>query len=257
MKQLSDFINEYKLNENKLQDQYGVFLASANIVSSVRGTVKDGDIESKDLLASTIEEAIKEATSKYKVLRIKAVEEFTEKKKKRIEDRDRKAIEDAEKRFYELMKTKPGIMRRSEKLRQEWIDGKMKEFKRDYKEYYKKHPDYFPALEYDEKNVEIDFHDDYLKPDSFTSLNMKFLDVQAVSKHIADAIGTEYPWTHLKAINIAVSWDALHSWAPTFHVYPMFDEETTKQIEKESTEFNKNLADYMSRMYDQGSYSGD
>lgn len=205
-------------------------------------------IPSAEKLTQLIKEGITEANSRYKVLRIKAIEELNKNTEKWNEERLKEALPEQEKKVIANMQNKPGIMKRSEEGRQKYIKSRLEAFK---SKFYKAP---LRSIEYDENKISFGYHFDIYNDNGYLALNS----IDAASKRVAKEIDEhrENPlWKdHFKGIYISVDNNELSKYySPTFHIIPMFDEETEKSLSKEMQKFQ----DYMSAQYNSNKYMGD
>lgn len=202
-------------------------------------------------LTSLIKEGIIEANSRYKVLRIEAVERINDKRKQWDADKFKKELASEEKRVIAYMQTKPGIMKRSEEKRQKYINDKLEKFKSEWK------GSRLDAVEYDENKIRFAWHMDIHSEHSYTQLGYKLDRIDQLAENIAEYIDNrkgDETWSHLTGINISVDNSGLtDQWSPCFHIIPMFDEETEKTLSKEVQRF----CDFMTGEYNSGRYMGD
>lgn len=230
------------LTESVAADRYGVLLDH----------IEFKKIPDLAKLISLIKEGIIEANSRYKVLRIEAIENLNKQTQQYDADRLAKALEYEEKRVIAYMQTKPGIMKRSEEKRQKYIDDKLEKFKASWR------GPMLSAAEYDEHNIRFAWHSYIHTESTYHDLVQYNIDkIDLLAKRIAEDIDdkrNDSTWSHLIGINIAVDNSGLtHSFAPQFHIVPMFDEETEKTLSDEVRGFGE----YVSREYASGRYMGD
>lgn len=199
-------------------------------------------------LIALLKEGITQANSKYKVLRIEAIEHLNKKTQEWNDAQLKKALVNQEKKVIAYMKTKPGIMKRSEEKRQKYIDDKLEKFKSTFK------GASLAAVEYDENKLRFAWHKDVHSEHSYSQLDY---DIDTVAKRVAEDIDDkrkDSTWSHLTGISISVDNNQLtNQWSPQFHIIPMFDEETEKTLSKEVQGF----ADFMTKQYNSGDYMGD
>lgn len=228
------------INESIAKDKYGVLLDHIEL----------NRIPSVEKLAQLIKEGITQANSRYKVLRIKAIEELNNKTTEWNAEKLKKALAAQEKQVIAYMQTKPGIMKRSEEKRQKYIDDKLEKFKSEWKGVA------LQAVEYDENNLRFAWHHDVHHDNGYSQLDY---DIDTVAKKVAQEIDRQKKdstWSHLTAIDISVDNDTLtlnKFWSPVFHIIPTFDEETEHTLSAEARKFQ----DFMSAQYNSGRYMGD
>lgn len=228
------------INESVAKDRYGVLLDHIEL----------NKIPSKEKLASLIEDGINQANSRYKILRIEAIEQLNKKTTEWNKAKFADALKKEEDRVIAYMKTKPGIMKRSNEKRQKYIDDKLEKFKSEWK------GASLQAVEYDENKLRFKWHNDVHSDHSSTSLDYT---PDYVAEQVAEYIydkRNDATWSHLTAIDISVDNHTLtldRFWSPTFNIIPMFDEETEETLSKEVQEFQ----DFMSAQYNSGHYMGD
>ena len=205
-------------------------------------------IPSVEKLTQLIKDGITEANSRYKVLRIEAIEELNKKTQEWNSEKLKKALAAQEKKVIAYMQTKPGIMKRTEEKRQKYINDKLEKFKSEFK------GTSLQAIEYDENKLRFAWHHDVHSEHSYSQLDY---DIDTVAKKVAEEIDSQKKdttWSHLEAISISVDNSGLTTnWSPVFHIIPMFDEETEKSLSKEMQKFQ----DYMSAQYKSNKYIGD
>lgn len=209
-------------------------------------------IPSESKLKEMIKEGIEKAISRYKVLRIKALEELNEKILYWDKVKLKNALIKKEKEVIAHMQTKPGIMKRSEEKRQKYIQDRLNYFKEK-----KWQAPVLRALEYDE-NTKIKFywHGDIYFEQEYKPLRAN---IEEAAAEVAEKIitGLEYSsedYDHLIAVDIAVNDDGLTTeYEPSFHIIPMFDKETEKKLSNKV----KGFADRMEQEYNSGKYMGD
>lgn len=233
MKSLVEYIAE-----SSAINKYGVLLDYVELKK----------ISDLNKLTSLLRDGLEQANSRYKVLRIEAIEQLNKKTQSWNDAQLKKALANQEKKVIAYMKTKPGIMKRSEEKRQKYIDDKLEKFKSTFK------GASLAAVEYDEKDLRFSWHADVHSEHSVTRLDY---DIDTVAKKVAEDIDNkrkDSTWSHLIGISISVDNNELtNQWSPTFHIIPMFDEETEKTLSKEVRRF----ADFMTQQYDSGDYMGD
>jgi hypothetical protein len=234
------------LNESTATNDYSVVLSR----------IEFEKLPSKNELSSLIEKGVIEANSKYKVLRIEAVENLNKKNQQYNDERFSKDLEAEEKWVIARMQHLPGIMKRSEEGRQKYIKSRLEKFKDDWK-YWNRRSLMLTAVEYDENELKFAWHYDICTESSYEKLKHNIKDADKLAKYIADDIFKRNPdpWSHLTGIIIAVKDSGLTTnYAPTFHIIPMFDEETEKELSKAV----RSHREYMLRLYDDSSrYFGD
>lgn len=233
MKSLVEYIAESTAIKN-----YGVLLDH----------IEFSKIPSKEKLVALIKEGITQANSRYKVLRIEAIEQLNKKTQELNDANLKKALAAQEKKVIAYMQTKPGIMKRSEEKRQKYIDDKLEKFKSEYKGVS------LAAVEYDENNLRFAWHHDIHSEQSYTQLDY---DIDTVANKVAEDIDDkrkDSTWSHLTGISISVDNSELtNKWSPKFHIIPMFDKETEKTLSKEVQKFQ----DFMTKQYNSSNYMGD
>lgn len=238
------------LNESTAANDYSVLLSR----------IEFEKLPSKNELSSLIEKGVIEANSKYKVLRIEAVENLNKKKQQHNDERLRKDLEAEEKWVIARMQNLPGIMKRSEEGRQKYIKSRLEKFKEDWKHWNRREL-MLTAVEYDENELKFTWHNDIYTEHSCREFEYNIKDADKLAKSIVNDIydtfkGTpDETWYHLIGINIAIKDSELaENYAPTLHIIPMFDEETEKEL---SDDVRKHR-EYMLRLYDDTSrYFGD
>lgn len=234
------------LNESTAANDYSVLLSR----------IEFEKLPSKNELISLIENGVIEANSKYKVLRIEAVENLNKKKQQYNDERLRKDLEAEEKWVIARMQNLPGIMKRSEAGRQKYIKSRLEKFKEDWKGWNRREL-MLTAIEYDENKLKFAWHYAICTEDSYIDYEYNIKDADKLAKSIADDIfkRMEETWSHLTGIIIAINDDGLTTdYAPRFHIIPMFDEETEKELSKAV----RSHTEYMLRLYNDSSrYFGD
>lgn len=233
MKSLVEYIGESTAIKN-----YGVLLDHIEL----------NKIPDASKLIALLKEGISQANSRYKVLRIEAIEELNKKTQEWNDANLKKALAAQEKKVIAYMQTKPGIMKRSEEKRQKYIDDKLEKFKSEYKGVS------LAAVEYDENKLRFAWHQDVHSEQSYTQLDY---DIDTVAKKVAEDIDDkrkDSTWSHLTGISISVDNSELtNKWSPKFHIIPMFDKETEKTLSKEVQKFQ----DFMTKQYNSSNYMGD
>lgn len=233
MKSLVEYIAESTAIKN-----YGVLLDHIEL----------NKIPDASKLIALLKEGISQANSRYKVLRIEAIEELNKKTQEWNDANLKKALAAQEKKVIAYMQTKPGIMKRSEEKRQKYIDDKLEKFKSEYKGVS------LAAVEYDENKLRFAWHQDVHSEQSYTQLDY---DIDTVAKKVAEDIDDkrkDSTWSHLTGISISVDNSELtNKWSPKFHIIPMFDKETEKTLSKEVQKFQ----DFMTKQYNSSNYMGD
>lgn len=238
MLSLTEFINE-----STAIDSYGVLLDHIELK----------EIPNLEKLTSLIKEGIIQANSRYKVLRIEAVENLNKETQEWNAEKLKDALQKEEKRVIAHMQTKPGIMKRSEEKRQKYINDRLEKFKSTWS------GEPLKAVEYDEHRIRFAWHNDITSEHSHTLLGQDIDNIDKVAKSVAEYIDRvknrgEY-WGHLTGISISVDNSDLTTnfFGPYFHIIPMFDEETEKKLSKHVRSFS----DYMSKQYNSDRYMGD
>lgn len=211
------------------------------------------EIPNLEKLTALIKEGIIQANSRYKVLRIEAVENLNKETQEWNAEKLKAALQKEEKRVIAYMQTKPGIMKRSEEKRQKYINDRLEKFKSTWRGASLK------AVEYDEHSIRFGWHNDITTDHSHTLLGRDIDNIDNVAKEVAEYIdrlkNRDNDWAHLTGINISVTNSDLtdNFFGPYFHIIPMFDEETEKKLAKSVRAFS----DYMRKEYDSGKYMGD
>lgn len=233
MKSLTEYIVESIATK-----QYGILLDH----------IEFQKIPDVNKLITLIKDGITQANSRYKVLRIEAIERLNKRTQEWNDAKLKKALADEEKKVIAYMKTKPGIMKRSEEKRQKYINDKLEKFKSTFK------GASLSAVEYDENKLRFAWHEDVHSEHSYSQLDY---DIDTVAKRVAEDIDDkrkDSTWSHLTGISISVNNEQLTSqWEPQFHIIPMFDKETEKSLSKEIQKFQ----DFMTKQYDSNEYMGD
>lgn len=226
------------ITESVAMEKYGVLLDKIEFTK----------IPPVEKLITLIKEGITQANSRYKVLRIEAIEELNKKTQEWNDAKLKKALADQEKKVIAYMQTKPGIMKRSEEKRQKYINDKLEKFKSEFK------GASLAAVEYDEKNLRFAWHSDVHGEHSYEQLDYP---IDTVAERIANSIENnkkDDTWSHLTGICVSVdNTELTNQWQPKFHIIPMFDKETEKKLSKEVQKFQ----DFMTKQYDSGKYMGD
>lgn len=226
------------INESAARSRYGVLL----------DRLEFDKIPDLTKLISMIKSAIVQANNRYKIIRVEAIEKLNAATKEYDNIKLKKALADEEERVIAYMKTKPGIMRRSEEKQRKYIDDKLEKFKSVWK------GPSLAAVEYDEKELRFYWHNDIYSEHSSSQLNY---DIDMVAKRVANDINDERndsAWSHLKGIDIAVNNSELTSdWSPRFEIIPMFDKKTEDELSKSVRDFS----DFMDKQYNSGNYMGD
>lgn len=228
------------VTESSIRNDYGVLLDH----------IEFEEIPTLDKLTDIIKDGIDQATQRYKIIRIAAVEELNKKKTELHAEELKKALAKEEQRVVDYMKTKPGIMKRSEEKRQKYIDDKLEQFKASFR------PAELEAVEFDESRITYAWHYNITAEHGYRDFSWKNDTPDYVASEIAKEIdrwrNNEY-WDHLIGIDIAATSGDLSGWRPKYHIVPMFDEETEKQLSKSVQRFHN----YMSREYNSDRYMGD
>ena len=226
------------INESAARSQYGVLL----------DRLEFNKIPNLSKLTTMIKSAIEQANNRYKIIRVEAIEKLNASRKEYDNIQLKKALAQEEQRVIAYMKTKPGIMRRSEEKQRKYIDDKIEKFKSAWK------GPRLAAVEYDEKELRFSWHDDVHSEHSSSQLND---DRDTVADRVAkdiDSKRNDSTWSHLTGIDIAVNNSELTSdWCPRFEIIPMFDDETEKKLSKSV----RNFSDFMDKQYNSGNYMGD
>lgn len=226
------------INESAARAQYGVLL----------DRLQFNKIPEVSKLTSMIKGSIEQANNRYKIIRIEAIEKLNASTQEYNDAKLKKALAKEEERIIAYMKTKPGIMKRSEEKQRKYIDDKIEKFKSTWK------GTKLAVVEYDEKTLRFSWHDDVHSEHSSSQLNY---DINTVAEKVAEDIDdmrNDSTWSHLKGIDIAVNNQELTTdWCPRFEIIPMFDDETEKKLAKSVQQF----ADFMDKQYNSGNYMGD
>lgn len=201
-------------------------------------------------LIAILKDGLEQANQRYQILRINAVEELNKKKVEWREQELKKALPRVEQQIVDYMKTKPGIMKRSEEKRQKYINDKLEKFKAEYPQAR------LAAIELKDKSIRYAWHHDITSEQGYSDLSYNAT-IDKVATRIAEEIDSkrnkEY-WDHLTGIDIAAASSELTTdWRPQYHIVPMFDEETEKKLSKSVRRFQ----DFMSGEYESGRYMGD
>ena len=132
------------INESAARSQYGVLL----------DRLEFNKIPDLPKLTEMIKSAIEQANNRYKIIRVEAIEKLNASIKEYDNIQLKKALAQEEQHVIAYMKTKPGIMRRSEEKQRKYIDDKIEKFKSAWK------GPRLAAVEYDEKELRFSWHDD-------------------------------------------------------------------------------------------------
>lgn len=233
MKSLSEYINEGKT------DFYGTVIQSIDIDPNT----------SEDKLIKILNDSLKKAIDKYKIIRISAVEKANEEadinSKKLLDD----ALKKGEKDIIKSMQSKPGILKRSPEKQRAWIDSKIEKLK---SELGKKYP-YVAShckIEFDDNEMRFGWHNDIYS-------NQRYSEYRGVNRlnevveTIANEISTDKDYKHLKSVQVLAK-DFTGPY-PRLDIFPMFDDEFEKKLAKSVKDFGE----FMSREYQSGRYMGD
>lgn len=150
-------------------------------------------------------------------------------------------------------------MKRSEAYRQKYINDKLEKFKSEFRE--KQYKSLKKIVDFDENNAKFLWHNDITADYINREYSCKYYSDEEITKVITDWIvgafknDDEGYWQHITALNIAISEKDLNNFRRfiTFHVVPMFDEETEKKLDKKVESFVAS----MRKEYDSGRYMGD
>lgn len=234
---LQSYITE-SFNEKK----YGVLLDRVDLKG----------VTDHNKMTKLIKDGLEQAMTRYKVIRVEAVDKYNKKKQ---DDHDAKMAKDIEKeqeRVIAYMKTKPGIMKRKPEKQQEYIDKKMEKFKSEYPA-----AKWLAKVDFAEKYMRVYFHDDIHSGNSKTEYSNEYHDNDSKAKRIAEQIvsGQKHDgvWKSLEGLFITVTHSDLTSDWISFDVYPEFPEDVQKGLDKEVRKFGE----FMSSLYGNGRYMGD
>lgn len=230
------------ISEAYNEKEYGVLLDRVDL---------KGVTDAKKM-AKLIKDGLEQAMTRYKVIRVEAVERYN---KKRQDDHDAamaKAIEREQERVIAYMKTKPGIMKRKPEKQQKYIDDRMEKFKKEYPGV-----SWLAKVDFDEKYMRVYFHGDIHSGSSKTEYSNEYHDNGSKASRIAESITSnqkhDEDWKTLEALFITVKPSGLtDSWV-SFEIYPEFPDEVQKKLDKEVRRFS----DFMCGEYDSGRYMGD
>lgn len=236
---LQQYINE-AYNEKK----YGLLLDRVDLKG----------VTDQKKMAKLIKDGLEQAMTRYKVIRVEAVEKYNKKSEDDWNADFAKAIEKEEQRVIAYMKTKPGIMKRKPEKQQKYIDDKIEKFK---KEWPAKHKKWLANIDFEEKYMRVYFYDDIHNGHSKREFSNQYHDNDSKAAQIAGEIVSKQEhddaWKSLESLFITVEPSNLtRSWI-SFNVYPEFPEDVQKGLDKEIERF----CDFMCGEYDSGRYMGD
>lgn len=230
------------INEAYNEEKYGVLLDRVDLKG-----VKDATKMTK-----LLKEGLDQAMTRYKVIRVEAIERYNKKGQEDYEKLKAEAIKKEEKKVIAYMKTKPGIMRRKPEKQQEYIDKKIEKFKAEYP---KNH--WIKDIDFDEEYAKVTFYYDIHSGHAAREYRNKYYDNEKKAEEIIDYIVSKQEhdeaWKALEGLFITVSYGGLTDWTAKFNVYPDFPEDVQKGLDKEVERF----CDFMSGEYGNGRYMGD
>lgn len=236
---LQQYINE-AYNEKK----YGVLLDRVDLKG----------VTDQKKMAKLIKDGLEQAMTRYKLIRVEAVEKYNKKGEDDWNANFAKAIEKEEQKVIAYMKTKPGIMKRKPEKQQKYIDEKIEKFK---KEWPTKHKKWLANIDFEEKYMRVYFYGDIHSGSSKTEYSNEYHDNDSKAAQISDTITSrqkhDEDWKSLEGLFITVQpSDLTRGWV-SFDIYPEFPEEVQKKLDKEVRRF----CDFMCGEYDSGRYMGD
>lgn len=234
---LQQYINE-AYNEKK----YGVLLDRVDLKR----------VTDQKKMAKLIKDGLDQAMTRYKVIRVDAVEAYNKKRQADHDARMAKDIEREQARVIAYMKTKPGIMKRKPEKQQEYIDKKMEKFKKEYPK-----ADWLAEVDFPENFMRVYFNDDIHSGHSKTEYSNETLDNDTKASRISETITSKQKhdeaWQSLEGLFITVKPSGLTDRWVSFDIYPDFPEEVQSKLDKEVRGFGN----FMSREYNSGRYMGD
>lgn len=230
------------INEAYNEEKYGVLLDRVDLKG-----VKDATKMTK-----LLKDGLDQAMTRYKVIRVEAVERYNKKSKEEYDKKMAEDIKKEEKKVIAYMKTKPGIMKRKPEKQQEYIDKKIEKFKAEYPK-----NRWIKEIDFDEEYASVRFHYDIHSGHATTEYKDKYYDNEKKASEIVDYIVSkrdhDEAWAALEGLFITVDYSGLTSWTASFSVYPDFPEDVQKGLDKEVERF----CDFMSGEYGSGRYMGD
>lgn len=230
------------INEAYNEKEYGVLLDRVDLK----------DVKDAKKIAKAIEDGLDQAMTRYKVIRVEAVEAYNKKRQSDHDAQMAKAIEREQERVIAYMKTKPGIMKRKPEKQQEYIDKKMEKFKAEYPK-----AKWLAEVDFPEKYMRVYFHGDIHSGNSKTEYSNEWIDNTKKAERIADDIVSgqkhDKAWQSLEGLFITVHTSALTDQWVSFEIYPDFPDDVQKELDKEVRNFGK----FMSSQYGNGRYMGD
>lgn len=230
------------ISEAYNEKEYGVLLDRVDLK----------DVKDAKKIAKAIEDGLDQAMTRYKVIRVEAVEAYNKKRQSDHDAQMAKAIEREQERVIAYMKTKPGIMKRKLEKQQEYIDKKMEKFKAEYPK-----AKWLAEVDFPEKYMRVYFHGDIHSGNSKTEYSNEWIDNTKKAERIADDIVSgqkhDKAWQSLEGLFITVHTSALTDQWVSFEIYPDFPDDIQKELDKEVRNFGK----FMSSQYGNGRYMGD
>lgn len=204
-------------------------------------------------IAKQLMDALQEVITKYKVVRISAVEEANRIAVDKVNARKEIKLKDAEKQIIKLMQSKPGILKRSPEKRQKWIDDKLKKAADEFDNSFLGRV-YPKSVDFEDENIRWGWHQDIFQEHSyrqFSGMNRVAYIADCICSCIERGKETNDAWSHIKSIEFSTK--SFIDNYPSIDIVPVFDEETEAKL----ADSVRKHAEYMMSMYASGRYMGD